>query len=412
MGMRSNGNSSKNRCCRKDVKRVSITHKDVRDFAVDLVLPLLGFKFAGRFTLKIIAMILVLASSYRIAVNQAVKKVKKSPPGGVIRYHLRKNVDIEQLENKVNVVLQRLACSILSRTRYEFAVDLVHIPYHGKHQKDENEIVRSKAKHGTTHFHAYATLYVIVLGMRFTLAVKYVQKGTPMDAVVTFMLDTIHCLGLRPKRLYLDKGFYAVPVIRLLKKRHIPAVIAAPAKGKKKGIKSLLRGRKSRIVSYTVRSGKDAEEIQLAIVCKYSKGKYNRKGAFYFAYVLLSVNLNPRTCYETYRKRFGIESSYRMMNAVRARTSSRSPELRLLYIAISLILQNAWVYINWSYMREPKQGVQEAKEGLTLDSFMGLIIEGIKSYLGSVRTIFSVNRPKVDLLNPTIRCAYLESDTI
>ena len=89
--MRSNGNSSKNRCCRKDVKRVSITHKDVRDFAVDLVLPLLGFKFAGRFTLEIIAMILVVASSYRIAVNQAVKKVKKSPPGGVIRHHLRKN---------------------------------------------------------------------------------------------------------------------------------------------------------------------------------------------------------------------------------------------------------------------------------------------------------------------------------
>jgi len=415
MGMKRDRNDSKNRFCRKAAKRVSITHKDVRDFATDLILPLLTFTFAGRFALKIIAMILLLASAYKITVNQASNKVKKSPKGGVIRYHLRnlrKEVDLEQLENKVNTILQRLACSLLSRRRYEFAVDLVYIPYHGKHQKDKNEIVRSKAKHGTTHFHAYATLYVIVLGMRFTLAVKYVQKKTPMEDVVAFMLDTIHHLDLKPKCLYLDKGFYSIPVIRLLKRRHIPAVMAAPAKGKKKGIKSLLRGRKSRIVSYTVRSGSDSEEVRLAIVCKYSKGKYNRKGAFYFAYVLIDVNLAPQICYEKYRKRFGIETSYRIMNSVRARTTSRSPELRLLYVAIYLILQNAWVYINWSYMRERKQGVQEAKERLTLDSFINLIIEGIKDYLGVVRKVFTVNHAKIDLLNPAVRCVYLGVGTI
>lgn len=410
--MKKDGNSRKNRFCRKAEKRISINHKEVRDFAIDLVLPLLNFAFAGRFALNIIAMILVLASAHRITVNQAIKKVKRAPSGGVIWYHLRKEIDIEQLESKVNSLLQRLACSILSRTRYEFAVDLVYIPYHGKYQKDENEIVRSQAKRGTTHFHAYATLYVIVRGMRFTLAVRYVRKGTPMVDVVAFFLDTIHSLNLRPKCLYLDKGFYAIPVVRLLKKRYIPAVMAAPAKGEKKGIKSLLGGRKSRVVSYTMRSKGDFEEIRLALVCKYSKGKYNRKGAFYFAYVLVGVNLSPGTCYEKYRKRFGIEASYRLMNATRARTSSRSPELRFLYVAISLILQNAWVYMNWSYMRERKQGVQEATEGLTLDSFIDLIVEGIKACLGAVRTVVLVNRPKVDLIDPAFRRVYLGGGTI
>ena len=41
------------------------------------------------------------------------------------------------------------------------AADLVLIPYHGQPQHDPDEIYRSEAKSGTSHFHAYATLYVI-----------------------------------------------------------------------------------------------------------------------------------------------------------------------------------------------------------------------------------------------------------
>ncbi len=39
---------------------------------------------------------------------------------------------------------------------------------------DEREIRRGRAKHGTTHFHCYATVYVIVKNKRYTLALIYV----------------------------------------------------------------------------------------------------------------------------------------------------------------------------------------------------------------------------------------------
>ena len=57
--------------------------------------------------------------------------------------------------------------------------------------------------------------------------------------------------------------------------------------------------------------------------------------------------------YETYRKRFGIETSYRQMNEVRIRTSTRSPLLRLLFVGIALILRNVWVWchLNWLAVR-------------------------------------------------------------
>jgi len=90
-----------------------------------------------------------------------------------------------------------------------------------------------------------------------------------------------------------------------------------------------------------------------------------------------------------------------MMNATRARTSSRSPELRLIYVGISLILQNAWIYLNWTYMRERRQGVRKPKEGLTLNSFLELIIQGLKAVMRKVTTIIPINHPtrKINLFD-------------
>ena len=38
------------------------------------------------------------------------------------------------------------------------------------------------------------------------------------------------------------------------------------------------------------------------------------------------------------------------MNRVRARTSSRSPGLRLLLVGIAMSLVNIWVYLKWAYL--------------------------------------------------------------
>jgi hypothetical protein len=54
--------------------------------------------------------------------------------------------------------------------------------------------------------------------------------------------------------------------------------------------------------------------------------------------------------YETYRKRFGIEASYRQMNEVRIRTCSRSPLWRLLFVGLALILRNVWVWCHFEWL--------------------------------------------------------------
>ncbi|MEE9176614.1 MAG: ISH3 family transposase [Thermodesulfobacteriota bacterium] len=385
--------------------RMSISDRQLSKWVVSLILPLFSFTGLGGSRLNRLARVVVLACAGKCTINQAVKKVKKCLTAGALRHHLRKEVNIKPIEKRINAILQKIAMKILSGKWLEFAVDLVYLPYHGQHMKEENEIVRSKAKHGTTHFHAYATLYVIVLGKRFTLAVRYVKKNTSKIEILEFFRKTIRDLDIHIRTLYIDRGFCSVEVINYLKRRHIRAVIAVPQKGKKNGVKSLLRGKKSRIVRYTMTSGQGRTarsiEFDMMIVCKYAKNKYGRKGVAYFTYALINITIKPGECYQKYRKRFGIESSYRMMNSARARTSSRSPELRLIYIGVSLILQNAWVYLNWTYMRERRQGVRKPKEGLTLNSFLELIIQGLKAIMGKITAIIPLNYPtrKINLFS-------------
>ena len=88
----------------------------------------------------------------------------------------------------------------------------------------------------------------------------------------------------------------------------------------------------------------------------YSKGKYGRHGLEYQAYAVYKVPIRLRGLPDDYRKRFGIESSYRLKNQSRIRTSTKNPVVRLLYIGIAFLLVDLWVYLVWTYLSRPRKG--------------------------------------------------------
>jgi putative transposase len=59
---------------------------------------------------------------------------------------------------------------------------------------------------------------------------------------------------------------------------------------------------------------------------------------------------------ESYRQRFGIETSYRQMEQARIRTSTRDPLLRLLYVGVALILRNVRAWLHWEVLSHPRRG--------------------------------------------------------
>jgi putative transposase len=166
----------------------------------------------------------------------------------------------------------------------------------------------------------------------------------------------------------------------------IPAII----RGKQGGIRALLRGRKSYSTTYTMRSPKYGEATyRIALVCKYNKGRYKRNKIEWFAYVLLgNIQMPLLHIYEEYRLRFGIESTYRLMNKVRIRTSSRNPGLRLLFVSIALTLVNIWVFLKWAYVSYPRSGGRDVRSELfPLTMFKQFLLEAIKAIYGAVVSI-------------------------
>src|SRR4051812_34573046 len=129
---------------------------------------------------------------------------------------------IAELQRRLNRALQGDLPRALRRRRQPLAIDLKLVPYHGQPLRDADEVYRSQARDGTSHFHAYATAYVIRRGQRFTVALARVTKGQPLHEVVRALLRQAARAGVRPRYLLLDRGFCSVRVVRYLQRAHYP----------------------------------------------------------------------------------------------------------------------------------------------------------------------------------------------
>ena len=93
-------------------------------------------------------------------------------------------------------------------------------------------------------------------------------------------------------------------------------------RGKQGGINQFLKGRKSYQTTYTMRKSRDDYvTFELWIIVKYRKGKRNKYGIEYLAYVVYKADVSLNYIQTDYRKRFGIESSYRIKNICRIKTT-------------------------------------------------------------------------------------------
>lgn len=306
--------------------------------------------------------VLVAASVERISIEMASQLLEAAPSGTMVRTLVKEMLqDMGQLvdvEKQLNELLTTRRPRKLLKSQLPAAIDLTELPYHGQHAEDDAYVRRGRAKNGTTHFYVFATLYVVKKNKRYTLAIVLVRPTEKAQDVVERLLARGDELGLRIKRLYLDRGFDNNGLVAYLKKRPFCTIIPLVVRGKQGGSRALLVGRKSYTTTYERKSTiYGAETLPLTIVCKYSKGKYKRQGVFRFAYIVIGTRKRqPAQIAEEYRRRFGIETSYRLMNTVRARTTCKIAAFRLFLVALAFLWLNLWQYIKWMYLFVPQSG--------------------------------------------------------
>jgi hypothetical protein len=386
---------------KNDAGLITLSSDEVLDFAQDALLKGVKLYINGRkCTIENIYQIILKASAGQTSVSDVCDDLEDGPSGNAVLAQLHQALPQEmgqlwRLEASLNRTLLINVPRRMLKVRCDMAIDLVLVPYHGQPAHDPEEIKRSLAREGTTHFHCYATAYMIYKDQRITLAMTFVRKSDTMPKILRRLFKRLDVLDLRIKKVYLDKGFYSIGVIRFLKERDLPFII--PAKTcKKGGVSKLFVGRASYSTSYTLRNQKlGAETVDLAIAHKYSKGRYRRKRSKWFAYVTYGVRTQPLQIFQFYRRRFGIESSYRQMNRVRARTSSTDPALRLLYVGVAFLLLNLWVVLKRRLACDVhRHGKRYNHRRFTILRMCHFLIRAIERRLNTVEAI---HKPAGDL---------------
>jgi IS4 transposase len=131
-------------------------------------------------------------------------------------------------------------------------------------------------------------------------------------------------------------------------------VLACPIRGKQGGIRALCQGRGSYSSEYVFTDG---THVRLVLVdTRVRDPKSKRKQRKWLAFVLVNLDWTPRQVYRNYRRRFGIEVSYRLLRQVKVLTNSRNPALRFFLLALGLLLHNVWVLARWLFTRRPGKG--------------------------------------------------------
>ena len=373
---------------------ITLTSDDVLDFALDTLLKGVKLYINGRkCTAENVWEIILKASAGQTSVNDVCDDLDGAPNGNTVLGHVHNSLpqalnQLWRLEAKLNRVLVLNVPARLLRVRCDLAIDLVLVPYHGEPAKDEDEVKRGAARAGTTHFHCYATAYMVYQNQRLTLAITFVRKSDTMVKILGRLFKRLDVLNIRIKKVYLDKGFYSIAVIRFLKARDLPFIIPAVTR-QNGGVGKLFIGLASYATTYTLHSQElGTETVDVALTRKYSKGRYRRKRSKWFAYVTYRIRTQPLQIFQFYRRRFGIESSYRQMNRVRARTSSTDPALRLLFVGVAFLMLNLWVVLKRHWACDVhRRGTRQNHRGLTVLRLCHFLIRAIERRLSTVEAI-------------------------
>lgn len=339
--------------------------------------------------------LLMKASAECSSLEAACADLEEVADSNTVREYVNKFLPVDQLSEQEAAANQTLAECIpekMARKGIEAAVDFHDEPFYGKLETTRAVTCAGKAKKGTTHFVRIATAYVIWRQVRLTLAVHYVLPEEKALDVLKTLLKRLKSLGFEAKVLYLDKGFAATPIITYLTTQQQPAIIANPIRGKEGGTRALCRGRSSYTTTYTFTDGTQATMAMKASLVPDKTGQRRRK---WLAFIVILLDWSAEKVYQNYRRRFGVECSYRLLRRVRATTTSRNPALRFFLLSIGLILTNAWVFLRWEFARLMAVGPRRVDQArFRLHRFRKLLIRSIENHYGTITAISTHKSPQ------------------
>ena len=231
-------------------------------------------------------------------------------------------------------------------TYQDAAIDFHDIPYYG--DKNTPGIRGIKPKNGTSWGYSFCSLDIIG-DIKLTLDVIDINGlAKNYSMLMDSMMQRLNAMGINLKTLFMDREFFNNATISTIQGLNKNFVIAAKSNKK---INAILLdhkkkfGRTSTFFEYQFEKDSPKFIIVAILNPKYDPNAKKDKGNN--EYYLFATNLTVdnasdflKKIPDEYRKRWNIETGYRVKNAFKIRTCSKSPVARSLFFLIQCLLYN------------------------------------------------------------------------
>jgi hypothetical protein len=313
-------------------------------------------------TVPVVLSVVLRAATRSISVSAACRDLSGAPSDRALLGALQEGLpkSLPSLERRLNDALTGSLPRRMRRRGWQVAIDWHLVPYYGQPFASRNELYYGRPRQGTKKFHAYATACVVEHGRRYTLALTWVRRHESTTTVLRRLVGQIRVvLGLKIKCLLLDRAFFSVPVVRLLQQEGLPFLMPVMFRGRRpkkgtppRGLRALRR-KAAGWHTHTMNSRDGQATVRVVVGYRTHKNrKDKRRVQQKLLFAAWRVGGSPTQVRERYRKRFGIEASYRQMRQARIPTCTRNPRLRLFFIAVALMLRNVWVWVHQTKLAE------------------------------------------------------------
>lgn len=302
----------------------------------------------------VIAVIGYAATSTANSIEAAVAELKRKRPEAVIpsadtvfKYLATNEVDdVLSFFRQVNFEL--LAVTGMPKEPVDIAVDFHDCPYYG--DKNDPSVRGIKPKNGTSWGHSFFTLDLIG-DPKLTLDIVPVD-GLNKDYAALFeaVINRLQDRGLEIGTLFLDREFFNLASIRTLARLQVDFIMAAPSN---KRIKRLWEEHKREngitpaIFTYQFKARDSPAFFLIAIP---NPGHQTRVAEKKSEFLLFATNVDFGSLKsfvsrvpEEYKRRWNIETGYRVKNVFKIRTCAKKAISRVLFFVIQCLLHN---YLN------------------------------------------------------------------
>ncbi|MFB6200044.1 MAG: transposase, partial [Candidatus Nanohaloarchaea archaeon] len=251
----------------------------------------------------------------------------------------------------------------------DVAIDFTNIQYYG--DKNDNMVVETQPKNGTTHAYQFATIKIVSGGEHYTLKALPVNKFSNKRDIVEELLDHAE-KHIEIRRVYADRGFFSGKIINLFQERNQKFIMPAVRNQK---VKQFLEEEEApAIVRYTMK-GKETSTFNLAI-----KKPENEDDPKPFATNCTQLEILGNNLFELYGRRWDIETGYRVQkNNFYPKTTSKNYNVRLFYFLFSQLLYNTWTLTNVKISLHLHDEIREEKE-ITAQEFVTKFFQAFLDY--------------------------------